>query len=295
MIQVRERIIVFIKRKLEWCVHSFWDLQLVHTNKSAISLFCRFTGSGYLWLHAALFSIARLLSLSFCLRSVSPCVPQVIVCLLTNWSVFLRAGWQVPLCLTIDRQPPHRQADAQIRTQSLTCSHMGLCPPSPDKLSLGPQINIQAKHWLYIIESRCHECTTGATLDAATMCVHAHTRTHTHPNTWLPAALSILSAGWGQVMNTESSSCERRRLDTVYLSVSVSVIFYTYSVRRREHKHTTHFSPISSVSSWVMPAQTGKSQKQELLLITARIRLLALCRLSFSTSADKWCCCTEML
>lgn len=184
----------------------------------------------------------------------SDCLP------LTNWSVFLRAGWQVPLCLTIDRQPPHRQADAQIRTQSLTCSHMGLCPPSPDKLSLGPQINIQAKHWLYIIESRCHECTTGATLDAATMCVHAHTHScaRTHPDTWLPAALSILSAGGGQVMNTESSFCERRRLDTVYLSVSVSVLFYTYSVRSGEHQHTTHFSTISSVSSWVMPARAGE-------------------------------------
>lgn len=57
---------------------------------------------------------------------------------------------------------------------------MGLCPPSPDKLSLGPQINIQAKHWLYIIESWCHECTTGATLDAATMlCTHRHTHTST--------------------------------------------------------------------------------------------------------------------
>lgn len=133
----------------------------------------------------------RPLGLSFCLWSVSLCASSD--CLpLTNWSVFLRAGWQVPLCLTIDRQPPHRQS----RTQSLTCSHMGLCPPSPDKLSLGPQINIQAKHWLYIIESRCHECTTGATLDAATMCVRARTHARVHTPQHLAASCAQYPVCW---------------------------------------------------------------------------------------------------
>lgn len=96
----------------------------------------------------------------------------------------------------------------------LPYSQMGLCPPSPDKLSLGLQINIQAKQRLYIIESWCHECTTGATLDAVTMCAPTHRDTHTHSNinTWLPAALTILSAGWGQDMNTQSQLCMHHTL-----------------------------------------------------------------------------------
>ena len=92
--------------------------------------------------------------------------------------------------------PSHAHAHTHTHTQSHTHKHtrthteshlpynqMGLCPPSPDKLSLGPQINIQAKHWLYIIESWCHECTTGATLDAATMCAHTDTHRHTPTST----------------------------------------------------------------------------------------------------------------
>lgn len=82
-----------------------------------------------------------LLSLGFECVSVHVCVSSD--CLpLTNWSVFLSVEWQVPVCLTIDRQPlQHAHA-----VSHLPYSQMGLCPPSPDKLSLGPQINIQAKH-----------------------------------------------------------------------------------------------------------------------------------------------------
>lgn len=106
-----------------------------------------------------------------CMCVSSDCLPS------TNWSVFLSAGWQVPVCLTIDRQPPyltHTQHHTYHRAR------WACVPPSPDKLSLGSQINIQAKHWLYIIELWCHECTTGATLDAATMCTCTHADTHQH-------------------------------------------------------------------------------------------------------------------
>lgn len=78
----------------------------------------------------------------------------------------------------------------------LPYSQMGLCPPSPDKLSLGLQINIQAKQRLYIIESWCHECTTGATLDAVTMCAPTHTDTHTLQHQHLAASCAHYPVCW---------------------------------------------------------------------------------------------------
>lgn len=94
----------------------------------------------------------------------------------------------------------------------LPYSQMGLCPPSPDKLSLGLQINIQAKQRLYIIESWCHECTTGATLDAVTMCAPTHTDTHT-PTSTLGCqlrSLSCLLVGDKTWIHNHSSACTTR-------------------------------------------------------------------------------------
>ena len=76
---------------------------------------------------------------------------------------------------------PHNRKTTPSHTHThthshLPCSQMGLCPPIARQIKFGPQINIQAKHWFYIIESCCHECTTGPTLDSET----THTHTHAH-------------------------------------------------------------------------------------------------------------------
>lgn len=91
-------------------------------------------------------------------------------------------SWHACLCLATERQPPHTHAHTPPHTHHK--ARWACVPPSPDKLSLGPQINIQAKPWLCIIELWCQECATGATLDAVTM--HTHTRACPPPHTHMP-------------------------------------------------------------------------------------------------------------